>query len=315
MTDTAETIRTVDTNVRLIGCDIDGTLLRYDSSVSPRTLGAIALASSAGVPVCLVTGRRVESTLRVASQLGLATPCVTHCGAAIIDPVNDTIIHATHIGRGLAVSVCELAGRAGASVAVYQNLRRDRGIVVTGARELEHAAKHWPSLAQVCRVAGSYEQACMWDPLQITVFGQLESVRQFLAELKSRHGGEVFSVDYGAAEGGTALADVLAAGVNKGAGLAFVAEMFDVPQSQVAAFGDSVNDFEMLAYAGLPVAMANADDDLKALATVIAPSCNEDGVARIIEALAHQGLLGEPDSAAPQAKERSPHDAVSERRR
>ncbi len=278
--------------IRLIGCDIDGTLLRSDSSVSRHTLDAIALASSAGVPVCLVTGRRVESTISVARQLGLATPCVAHCGAAIVDPVRDSAIDATHIHRDLAVSVCELATESGASVAVYQNLHHGRGVMVTGTGELEHAAEYWPSLAQVCQLVDSYEQACAHDPLQITVFGSPKSVDGFLTQLKACHGNEVFTVDYGAAEGGTALVDVLAGGINKGTGLAFVADMFGVPRNHVAAFGDSVNDREMLTYAGLPVAMANATDEVKLLAAMVAPSCDEDGVARTIQALAQRGLLG-----------------------
>lgn len=286
-----------DTRVSLIGCDIDGTLLRSDSSVSQRTLAALALASSAGVPVCLVTGRRIDSTVPVARRLGLTAPCVAHCGAAIVDPVSDSVIDSTHIDRGIAVSVCELAHAAGASVAVYQNLHRGRHVLVTGSAELQHAAEHWPSLAQVCRLVDDYEHACMWHPLQITVFGPPASVRRFLCELRVRHGDDVFSVDYGASEGGVALADVLSGGVNKGRGLAVVAAMYGVPNTQVAAFGDSVNDREMLAYAGLPVAMANAADDVKALAAMVAPSCDDDGVAATIEAMANQGMLGDASPA------------------
>ena len=68
--------------------------------------------------------------------------------------------------------------------------------------------------------------------------------------------------------------------VNKGAALEMVCRYFDMRVGQSVAFGDSMNDAEILRAAGIGVAMGNGEDRLKALADRICESCDEDGVAK-----------------------------------
>jgi HAD superfamily hydrolase (TIGR01484 family) len=71
--------------VRLVALDIDGTLLRSDKTVSPRTRAAVARAQSGGVRVVLATGRRHPSARRVAEELGVELPLIVHNGALVIE--------------------------------------------------------------------------------------------------------------------------------------------------------------------------------------------------------------------------------------
>ena len=71
--------------------------------------------------------------------------------------------------------------------------------------------------------------------------------------------------------------------VSKGAGLAEVARTLGMRPEQVVAFGDSHNDLEMLQFAGLGVAMGNASAELKAVAGLVAPSNDEDGIAHVLQ--------------------------------
>jgi Cof subfamily protein (haloacid dehalogenase superfamily) len=73
-------------------------------------------------------------------------------------------------------------------------------------------------------------------------------------------------------------------GVSKGAGLAFVAEREGFSAAETIAFGDGENDLELLEWAGYGVAVANADERLRALADFVCPSVDEEGVAQVIEA-------------------------------
>jgi hydroxymethylpyrimidine pyrophosphatase-like HAD family hydrolase len=72
-------------------------------------------------------------------------------------------------------------------------------------------------------------------------------------------------------------------GVDKGNGLAWVADYLGVPQSQVMAVGDQDNDVPMVAWAGLGVAMGNGSLACKAAADWVAPPFEEDGAAAAIE--------------------------------
>jgi len=67
---------------------------------------------------------------------------------------------------------------------------------------------------------------------------------------------------------------------NKGEALLALAAHLGLKREQTIAFGDGLNDLSMLEQAGIGVAMANACDEAKAIADWIAPSCDEDGVAR-----------------------------------
>ena len=79
------------------------------------------------------------------------------------------------------------------------------------------------------------------------------------------------------------LIEISAAGVTKASGLAWVCEKLDVPADKVVAFGDMPNDVPMLAWAGHGVAMANAHDDLLAVADEVTAPNSEDGVAQVLE--------------------------------
>ena len=69
----------------------------------------------------------------------------------------------------------------------------------------------------------------------------------------------------------------------QGQALAFLAKLHGIPRELVAAVGDSYNDLDMLRYAGVSVAVANARDEVKAVAKIITKSNNEHGVAAFID--------------------------------
>jgi Cof subfamily protein (haloacid dehalogenase superfamily) len=75
------------------------------------------------------------------------------------------------------------------------------------------------------------------------------------------------------------------AGVTKGAGLDFLAEHMGFTQERTVAFGDGENDVELVGWPAYGVAVENAHDRVKAVASWICPPASEEGVAQVIEAL------------------------------
>ena len=71
--------------------------------------------------------------------------------------------------------------------------------------------------------------------------------------------------------------------VDKGTALAVVAGYYGIPREKVVAFGDAGNDIPAIRWAGLGVAMANANAEVQAVADRIAPGYDEDGVAAVLE--------------------------------
>ena len=86
-----------------------------------------------------------------------------------------------------------------------------------------------------------------------------------------------------------ALIEITSSTVSKGHALASLAGYYGIPQNEVMAIGDQDNDIEMIAWAGLGVAMGNATPGAKAVADVIAPPLSEEGAAWAIERFILQG--------------------------
>ena len=91
--------------------------------------------------------------------------------------------------------------------------------------------------------------------------------------------------DDNVAVSGKVWLDVMARGVDKGAALTKLAELSEVPIAATAAFGDYLNDLEMLRAAGTAVAMENAHPQLKEVADIVAPANTDNGVSVVLRKL------------------------------
>lgn len=82
---------------------------------------------------------------------------------------------------------------------------------------------------------------------------------------------------------GAPFIEITGAGVSKASALAAMCADLGIESNEVMALGDAHNDLEMLRWAGIPVAPANAQPEVKAIATEITASNDDDGVALAIE--------------------------------
>jgi Cof subfamily protein (haloacid dehalogenase superfamily) len=273
----------VSRGYRLLALDIDGTLLRSDKTVSPRTLLALGAAQRAGVRVVLVTGRRYPAALRVAAQLPGEVDLVLHNGALIVE--GEEVVRC----RPLALEVARLAVRvgraAGADPVVHCGHGGEGLLVVQGAVAPSNTllAYYLDRSHPDVRTVSDLEAALRDDPLQVMFGGGLEE----MAALRARLAGPLLGLAriertvY--PHRGVSLLDVLDPGVGKAEALAFLQARFGVPAAETLAIGDNWNDHEMLSGAGLGLVMGNADPEMRALGLPVLPTNDEDGVAQAIE--------------------------------
>jgi hydroxymethylpyrimidine pyrophosphatase-like HAD family hydrolase len=76
-------------------------------------------------------------------------------------------------------------------------------------------------------------------------------------------------------------------GVDKAVALGWLATHLGLDRADVWAFGDGINDVDMLRWAGRGIAMANADEAVLAVADEVTMSNDDDGVAVVLERLVH----------------------------
>ncbi len=119
----------MNSRFRLLALDIDGTLLRSDKALSPRTRAAVAAARASGVRLVLVTGRRHPSARKVAEDLGGEIPLVLHNGALVIEA--GEVIQVRPLPRAAARRAV-LTGRAhGLQPVIHGGLRGEGTLVVS----------------------------------------------------------------------------------------------------------------------------------------------------------------------------------------
>lgn len=115
------------------------------------------------------------------------------------------------------------------------------------------------------------------DILKLTVNFSAENVLEGEAWFNS----QVTSVR--AVTTGSESVDIIPAGISKATGLVHLAEKFNIEPSQVLAFGDNLNDLEMLTYAGTAIAMSNAREEVKKVADEVIGHHDEQAVLAYLE--------------------------------
>ncbi|MFM9369001.1 Cof-type HAD-IIB family hydrolase [Streptomyces sp. Da 82-17] len=274
-----------DRRIRLIATDLDGTLLRDDKSVSPRTVAALAAAEEAGIEVFFVTGRPARWMDVVSDHVHGHGLAICGNGAAVVDlhggTGNHRFVKVRAIRPDVALDVVATlrAAAPGTSFAVertggihhelaYPPLHLDPAVTIAPAEKL---------LAADCDLADQ-------PILKILAHHGELSPDAFLALARTAVG-ETANVTRSSP---TALLEISAAGVSKASTLALCCTERGIVPDEVVAFGDMPNDVEMLSWAGTSYAMGNAHPDVVAAASGRTVANNDDGVAVVIERILAQ---------------------------
>ncbi|WP_405585446.1 HAD-IIB family hydrolase [Streptomyces sp. NBC_01092] len=265
---------------RLIATDLDGTLLRDDKSVSPRTIAALAAAEEAGVEVFFVTGRPARWMNVVSDHVHGHGLAICGNGAAVVD---------LHGGPGAHrfVKVRELA-RENALDAV--RLLREAAPGTVYAVEQTYGFYQEPDYPKL-HMEIPDELAPAEDLLSPVTPGAGEPVLKILAYHPTLDPDGFLTVARLAIgeranvtrSSPSALLEISGPGVSKASTLALCCAERGISHEEVVAFGDMPNDVEMLTWAGQSYAMGNAHPDVVAAASGRTVANNEDGVAVIIE--------------------------------
>jgi hydroxymethylpyrimidine pyrophosphatase-like HAD family hydrolase len=263
-----------DVPVRLVACDLDGTLLRRDGSISERTALAVRAIDDAGICVVLATARPPRFLREIVEAIPCHPIVVCSNGAFVWDSRTNSVRAHTLISTETAA----------------ESIRRVRGILADAVFSVEigidgygcepHYVGEWPRPAEA--QVGAIEDLVVEPVAKLSIrhgqgdpWATLDHVRRCLGDLV-----EVTR------SSPTAPIELLALGVSKASGVAFVAEQLGVLPAEILAVGDMPNDLPLLHWAGRSAAPANAHEDVLTTVDVVLGDCDEDGVAMLIEELA-----------------------------
>ena len=271
---------------KVVACDLDGTLLRSDSSLSERTRRALAACEAAGALVMICTARPVRWVRPIAAQISGNPIAACANGAVLWDLARDQLVSSRPLDPAVAGALIDAVDAAvpGGAWAVEQTLRFGHEPAYKSFWPLPEDALVGPvaTLLQVPPVKLMFRhQELMADEMLVRARGALATNGALDGAVELTHSN--------ATDG---LLEVSAAGVNKGSALARACAARGIDATEVIAFGDMPNDLAMLGWAGRSVAVANAHPEVRAAADTLAPSNDDDGVAAVLELLLEGGTLG-----------------------
>jgi len=255
---------------KLVASDIDGTLIRDDGTLSPRTLDVLAALP---VPFVLVTGRPVRWMHQLYEQMPSPVPAVCANGAVVYDPATDEILVANPLSTDLLLDVSKRLREAVPDIALAVEVEDGRAFWYEEAWPVR-----WETVPHQVRVLTTPEELTSMPAVKLLARSAAHEPDAFY-ELISRTLGEVAETTHSSS---SALVEISAPAVTKAAGLAWLCERDGIDASDVLAFGDMPNDIPMLAWAGHGVAMGNGHPAVRAMADEVTGTNDEDGVARYL---------------------------------
>lgn len=259
--------------IELVALDVDGTLLKSDGLVSEYTRFVLSRVSSR-IPVVLVTARPPRRIKEVSDQTGLGGPAICCNGALLYDPLDDKILDHSPIGSSSARELVTSIRQAIEEVCFAAELGMS-----FGAEDAYVVLADAEGAAYDGRIADAH--ALCASPVTKLIVRHPTFALAELQVLVEQVTGSSFAV---ACSGGQFI-EITSAGIDKAAALASHAARLGVDRESVVAFGDLPIDLPMLKWAGLGIAVANADPEVLAAIEKHTASNDEDGVALALEAL------------------------------
>ena len=269
--------------IRVIATDLDGTLLRTDKSVSPRTRAAIHAAKEAGILVVVATGRPPRWIPPVIEALGDVGLVVCHNGATVYDPVAHQIISRTEIDASVALAVVDDVEATFPEALIGVEQEFDFAIDESAAtRDVEPLGSWKLDGVRVGPIRSFLDR-----PVTKMVLRFSDAPDGTAARVQSLVGDRAL-VTHSTSESFLELSHPT---VHKAATVERLLVDLGISAAEVVAFGDMPNDLELIRWAGHGVAVANAHPELKLAADEVTTSNDDEGVAVVIERLlAGQGL-------------------------
>jgi Cof subfamily protein (haloacid dehalogenase superfamily) len=258
-------------NTRLLLSDVDGTLVTNDKVLTKAALAAVTDLRLAGIAVAITSSRPPRGLRMLIEPLGLEGPVAGLNGGIYVNP-DLSVIQTYLLDSAVARQAVELMTASGLEIWLYTA----KGWFVQN-RAGPHAVREaWilkfppkilalsdVELTQAIKIVGVSD-----EPERIAAAEQ--AVRRAVGDRAS------------IARSQTYYLDVTDRQANKGAVVATLSRLMNIPTGQIAVIGDGSNDIAMFKAAGLSIAMGNASDEVKAEADAVTDTNENDGFAKAI---------------------------------
>lgn len=281
-------------DIKLIALDLDGTLLNSKHKLSDRNKTAVKKAIENGVQVVIATGKTRISATSLLEELGIKSPGVFTQGLTIYNG-DGTIRNSVVMDKNIVRRIITFAEDRGFGVLAYSGDR----ILTRRADEIaEKIAEYGEPLAE--SVGALQNILDSTEINKVILYGQESKIAALRWQLSKQLDGQIHLTRSAV----TGIIEVLPANSSKGKAVMRVMKDLNIAPEHTMAIGDGENDIEMLQAVGTSVAMGNAVQKLKDVASQVVGSNDEDGVAQAIEMF----VTGKIDDKKPEDDTKTPAD-------
>ena len=256
--------------------DIDGTLTNSKKEVSPKTLDALIRAQEEGIKVVIASGRPTAGINKIAKTIKLDDDggyVLSYNGAKITNFQTGEVVYNETLPEEMIPSIYEEAIDSHVGIITYEGNDAIAGNGIDKYNELE-ARINGIGLREV----KDFPNYITFPINKCLLTGEPEHMAEVEQKMKERFGNflNIFRSE-------PFFVEVMPQNIDKAYSLGKLLKHLDLERSQMIACGDGFNDLSMIKYAGLGVAMANAQEVVKQAADYITLSNDEDGVAKVID--------------------------------
>ena len=256
---------------RLIAADIDGTLLNSKGELTERTLRAVRAAIDKGVYFVLSTGRPLQGIAKLVERLGLNDmPYILYNGAMVV--MEGETIYSLTLSPSDARLIAEEGHKRNSTMicwsanALYSEFIDEKVIFYKSITGVEPIV-----LSSLADIADNGITKFVW-------YDGVEATKSNYRELGALYGDRI-----NIAPSRVDFLEFVNKNCSKATAMQKILERLSIKREESVAIGDGFNDLPMLEYAGLGVAMGNADEKVKARCGYVTDTCDCDGLAKFLE--------------------------------
>lgn len=261
-------------NIKIILCDIDGTLLNSEKKVTPKTIEAIKKVREKGILFGLATGRTLAGVKKLIVTWGIKDCCDVLMGfnGGIYEDYSLNKADSHHLLDGPTIAkILDEYSKFDMNPGIFDG---DKYYVLKDDEYAHQIAKN-NTLEMVVDDLSKYK---VEGANKILGMAKPEVINE-MEEYYASHPGDGFRC----VRSQKFLYEFLDPDLSKTKGIEIIANNHNLTLENVCVFGDELNDFEMIRDCGVGVCMGNGNPKVKEIANYVTASNDEDGIAKFIE--------------------------------
>lgn len=260
---------------KMIVTDLDGTLLDIDKNCSDKTKKYLQKLKNEGTIIVIATGRILNSAIQVTGGAKFANYIISNAGGMVYDVVNQKEIFRTSISKEDIKKICSCYDEKFEYIDICNSMYYNKYTKENYEdSEFSKVIKNIEDFISTCN-----------DIIHIGIsVKEDKNIEEIINEIKP----EITHLEIKIMQDSFSnrrWIEIYKPNLSKYRGIQKIAEIENIDNKDIIAFGDGLNDIDMIKNCGIGVAMGNSLNEVKNVADYLTISHNEDGVVYFLEKL------------------------------